>query len=203
MKKRIFKFIVCFVVITCLMIGFCTAFASVDQTNIVVDFASALYYAMRAASVTVNSTVAPIQDVLDSITYGAGMPWTPDYTYQGATWDNDILDRSSVYVRPGFVEIDGVSYTDIWLSNDASQKFRVNAFDLETAWNIVSNSNGTYASGVGYLDGIPMFDVDGNARSQNFYFSGPDQSLNIGNVIISSSGTGTGHPVWRFSDDIN
>ena len=112
MKKRIFNLIVSFVIITCLMIGFCTAFASADQTNIVVDFASALYYAMRAARVTVNSTVAPIQDVLDSITYGAGMPWTPEYTYQGPTWDNDILNMSSVYVRPGFVEIDGVSYTE-------------------------------------------------------------------------------------------
>lgn len=168
------------------MIGFCIAFASADQTNIVVDFASALYYAMQAAKVTVSSTVAPFQDVLDSINYGAGMPWTPNFTYQGPTWDNDILNMSSVYVRPGFVEIDGVSYTDIWLSNDASQKFRVNAFDLETAWNIVSNSNGTYASGVGYILGAPAFSINGSLRyqTQAYFFSAPS-SFSIGSSVVN------------------
>lgn len=168
MFKREYKLILSVVLVFTLFFSFSGTFAFAEQTNIVIDFATTIWYALRAAQVTVNSTVAPIQDILDTLNFGSGAPWSADYTYSGPTWDNDILNLSSIVVRPDFVEIDGVMYTDIWLSNDAAQKFRVNAFDVESAWNLVSNSNGVYAQGAGWINTIPVFYYNNAYRTQRF-----------------------------------
>ena len=117
------------------MIGFCTAFASAELPvrSAMQRFNAWVAAAITAANITIGSTVAPVQSLLDSLSYGAGMPWTPTYTYQGATWDDDILNRSTIYINPSGVTIDGITYSDIIISSDATEKFRVNAFDLESA----------------------------------------------------------------------
>ncbi len=71
---------------------------------------------------------------------------------------DDYLSRSTIQVDKDKVTIDGVEYTDIWLSNEASEKFRVNAFDLENAFDIASKSEGTFVSGAGNFQGIPLYD---------------------------------------------
>lgn len=153
------------------MIGFCTAFASAELPvrSAMQRFNAWVAAAITAANITIGSTVAPVQSLLDSLSYGAGMPWTPTYTYQGATWDDDILNRSTIYINPSGVTIDGITYSDIIISSDATEKFRVNAFDLESAWNIASNSNGTYGSGVGFVNGVPMFDIGLSSPVSQWY----------------------------------
>lgn len=155
--------------ISCLLIGFSgVSYAALPNRTVMQRFNAWVASALVAANITIGSTVAPVQQVLDTLNYGADMPWTPQYTYQGPTWDDDIMDRAVIHVMPDVVTIDGVDYTDIWLSTDASQKFRVNAFDLESAWNIASNSNGIYASGYGYSDGIPLYQIGNKIVSQHY-----------------------------------
>lgn len=73
----------------------------------------------------------------------------------------DYFDRSILKIRNGSVIIDGVEYTDVWLSHEAADKFRVNALDFATAYDIASESSGIYASGAGHVAGIPMFSESG------------------------------------------
>lgn len=157
MLKRGYKLVISVVLILALFCGLSvTSFAAFPLEN---RFKAWIATALMAANITIESSLAPVQSLFDTLSYGAGLPWTPSYTYQGPSWDDEILDRSSIIIKHDSVVIDGISYTDVWLSNDASQKFRVNVGDIETAWNIVSNSNGTYASGEGFVDGLPFFHV--------------------------------------------
>ena len=75
-------------------------------------------------------------------------------------------DRPEIQIYPDYTVIDGREYTDIWISNEAAEKFRVNAFDFKTAYNIVSNSSGNFASGVGTINGVPIYHVGNNNVSQ-------------------------------------
>lgn len=68
---------------------------------------------------------------------------------------NEYLDRSTLSIRPNAITIDGVPYTNVWLSHDAADAFRINSYDIITAWNIASESNGTFASGSGFFK-IPV-----------------------------------------------
>lgn len=63
----------------------------------------------------------------------------------------EYFDRSVIHIDDNVVVIDGVEYSDIWLSHDVADKFRVNVGDFVSAYNIASESDGTYASGAGYL----------------------------------------------------
>ena len=75
-------------------------------------------------------------------------------------------DKPTIQIWDDYITIDGVTYTDIWLSNEAAKKFKVNAYDFQTAYSIASNSNGTFAQGTGTLNGIPFFDVNNEAVTQ-------------------------------------
>ncbi len=169
------------------MVGFCTSFASAELPlrSAMQRFNAWVASALVAGQITVGSTLAPIQSVLDSLNYGAGMPWTPSYTYQGATWDDDILNRSTIKIRPNSYTIDGVTYSDVIISSDATQKFRVNAYDLETAWNIASQSSGSYGTGIGTFNGVPIYRVNNQAVSQMYLLS--DGSNGIGNFVVNTS----------------
>lgn len=184
MLKRGYKLIICVVLVSALLCSFCTSFASAElpTRSAMQRFNAWVAAAITAANITINSTIAPVQSLLDTLSYGIGMPWTPEYTYQGATWDDDILNRSTIKINPGIIEIDGVLYSDIIISSDATEKFRVNAFDLETAWNIASNSEGTFAHGVGLFNGIPIFDTGSTVQSQ-FYEIPSEGSYSIGDTI--------------------
>ena len=161
MLKRSYKLIISVFLVATLLcsVGTCFASAELPVRSAMQRFNAWVAAAITAANITIGSTVAPVQSVLDTLNYGSGMPWTPSYTFQGATWDNDILNRSTIVVNPAAITIDGVVYSDIIISADATEKFRVNAFDLETGWNIASNSNGVYGRGVGLFADIPIFNI--------------------------------------------
>ena len=182
MLKRSYKLIISVFLVATLLcsVGTCFASAELPVRSAMQRFNAWVAAAITAANITIGSTVAPVQSVLDTLNYGSGMPWTPSYTFQGATWDNDILNRSTIVVNPAAITIDGVVYSDIIISADATEKFRVNAFDLETGWNIASNSNGVYGRGVGLFADIPIFNIDGVYRSQ--YYSVPLGSSSIGDI---------------------
>lgn len=118
---------------------------------------------------------------------------------------DDYLSRSTIQIDKDKVTIDGVEYTDIWLSNDASEKFRVNAFDLENAFDIASKSEGTFTSGVGYFQDIPIFDLSNGSvtsyKSQKITLEEPGTFL-LGNTVatLSVPGYPTGRPQlsWNF-----
>lgn len=182
MLKRGYKLIICVVLVSALLCTFCTSFASAElpTRSAMQRFNAWVAAAITAANITINSTIAPVQSLLDTLSYGIGMPWTPEYTYQGATWDDDILNRSTIKINPGIIEIDGVLYSDIIISENATDKFRVNAFDLETAWNIASNSEGTYASGIGTYAGVPMFSTGSGTNVKSQLFLLPWGNSNVG-----------------------
>lgn len=69
----------------------------------------------------------------------------------------DYFNRSTLVIQDGVAVIDGVEYSDVWLSHDAANKFRVNALDFATAYDIASESSGIYASGVGFVYDLPVF----------------------------------------------
>lgn len=93
--------------------------------------------------------------------------YTDTYDQQYQEW----LDLSEIKIDRNVIVIDGVSYDNVWLSNEAAEKFRVAAGDFQTAYNIASNSNGTYASGYGDSSGVPLYSINGNVRSPNYKLS--------------------------------
>lgn len=94
---------------------------------------------------------------------------------------DEYLSRSTLQIDKDIVTIDGVEYTDVWLSNEASEKFRVNAFDLENSFDIASQSEGTFASWYARVDGIPFYEINNRIRSQNYQVKLP-QEVNDSNL---------------------
>lgn len=122
-------------------------------------------------------------DLIQSIIYGNPLGVLPDYTYNQPL--SEILSQETIKIRSGSVTIDGVEYSDVWLPHDAANKFRVNAFDFITHYNILSESSGTYVSGVGYLNGIPVFSSNGVLRTQSIVLPKNESSTS---PIVTSLG---------------
>lgn len=179
-----------FAVSLCLAVGSSPAFAAGPNRSLGAYIASAL----MALNIGLEQPQQQINSVLNYLSDPFGVVWT--------NADRDIadyFDKSEIYIREDYVEIDGVPYSDVWISNNAAQKFRVDAGDIITAFNMVSNSNGTYASGGGYYSGVPMYKVGSYYRSQGFSASVPSSSLigeNISSFIFTDSGSS--HPYNQY-----
>lgn len=133
------------------------------------SFGAWIAAAITALNINLQSVLAPIEQ----LNYYVADPFQVVYTYPESQLDS-YLDKSVIQITPGGTIIDGVTYDDIWLSHDAADIFRTNAFDFQTGNAIASESSGTFASGSGYFGGIPVFTVDGdsfNPRSQFRFFS--------------------------------
>ena len=77
------------------------------------------------------------------------------------------LDKSEIKIDRETVIIDGVSYDDVWLSNNAAEKFRTAGLDFKSAYNIASNTEATYAEGIGYVNYYQKQDnFDNNLHNQ-------------------------------------
>ena len=98
--------------------------------------------ALAALNIVTQSTV---MDTASLVEYIAD-PMNVTYTHMDA-WQ----DRPEIQIYPDWTVIDGQPYTDIWISNEAAEKFRIDAFDFKTAYAITSNSQGNIASGAGHL----------------------------------------------------
>ena len=130
--------------------------------------------ALTALNITYQSTFIPAASFLD---YIADPFQITNNIVEHVTLTNprdnieQYLKQSTISFTGDYIEIDGKHYQDVWLSNNAAEKFRVNAFDIKSAFDIASNSNGTYVSGAGNFDGIPIFSTDNGLVSQQYYIS--------------------------------
>lgn len=142
---------------------------------------------VMAALTALNIALTPVSANLGDLYQFVSDPLELVYTYPEEQLDS-YFDQSVIYISDGPTYIDGVPYGEVWLSNKAAEKFRVNAFDFKTAYDIASHSNGTFASGVGYLSDVPLFDIgDGHPRSQILSFNTGAQSASLGDYVFSSS----------------
>lgn len=154
--------------------------------------------ALTAMNIALTSTVSTSQGA-DIINFLAD-PLDVTYSYTEA-WE----DRPTIQIWDDYVTIDGQTYTDIWLSNEAASKFKTDGLDFSTAYSIASNTNGTFASGQGYLLGLPMFDLGGTAyRTQKFSFGTPGTFTVGGGTVTSSVEGNYNNPRYILtSDDLN
>lgn len=141
-----------------------------------------LLAAIQALNITLTSTAA--QSTGAEIYNYIADPLDVQYSYQ-EMW----TDQPTIQIWDDYVTIDGVEYTDIWLSNEAATKFQVNAYDFKSAYNIASNSNGTFAEGKGTVNNVPIFD-NGESEYVSQIYSIPSQ----GTYSIGDFSVATGNP---------
>lgn len=161
MKKRAFKLLICICVISCLMVGFCTSFASAATPVWLLRAKAGVAAAMLASQLVLHPIDvvldAPIAQAVDPLGRNEWVETLPEY-----------LDRSTIKVVEDSVIIDGVSYSDVWLGPDAANALRLQGLDFATAYNIANNQSEaiSYATGSGYYDGVPIYVVNGQSVSQ-------------------------------------
>lgn len=189
MKNRAIKFIVCIAIVSCLMVGFCTSFASAEPAWLIRAKAG-VSAAMLAAQLVIN----PINVALDSPLSEA---IDPEGRIEWVETLPEYLERSKIRVYPDVVTIDGVPYTDIWLGPDAANKLRLQGLDFVSAYNILNNQSSpiSYATGAGYASGLPFYQVDGNIQSQLYSVPVDDNYYDIG-FAQSRYNTNTSNRSW-------
>lgn len=95
------------------------------------------------------------------------------YTFPVASqYISDYMNASTVVVRQGVTTIDGVEYDEVFVEPGTfTDGLKTNLFDFKTKWNIISGQSGiTLASGWGYFDGIPVYNVNGVIRTPKFEY---------------------------------
>lgn len=128
--------------------------------------------AMIASGITaINIALSGL--VYPAVSYGTDAVIDPlhMYTDQYDQRYEDWLDMSEIKIDRNVTTIDGVSYDNVWLSNEAAEKFRTAAGDFKTAYSIASNTNGTYATGKGQIFGIDAYYVNGEIKTPTYTFS--------------------------------
>lgn len=147
--------------------------------------------ALGALTVQTLSDMSP-SDIVEAILKGGGSTLPPDFTFAQSL--AEFLNRQTIKIRPDSVTIDGVEYSDVWLPHDCADKFRTNAFDFITRYNISSESVGTFVSGVGFYYGIPAFSDGTNTFTQSYYL--PTGSSSVGDLTFRSSSYGANRYRW-------
>lgn len=167
MKKRVSKFIVSFAAFVCLGVGF-----SVSAFADVVGGAGLLGSALGSLNVDLFGGAAGI---------GALAPWlSSDFSIIGAL--TGVAD-GYIKVNDDSVIIDGVEYQSIFLDPSMASELHTQAFDFITQKAITSNSSGILANGVGYADGVPIYNVNGNFYSA--YYNLGIGGNQVGNCAIT------------------
>lgn len=177
MLKRGYKLIICVVLVSALFIGFGSAFASAEPAWLTRAKAG-----IAAAMLASNLVIQPVNYGLDDLIYEGIDPIGYVQNIQETPWEL-YLEQSVIKVVPDTVYIDGVPYSDIWLGPDAADSLRLAGLDFVSAYNILNNQSEaiSYASGYGYGDGVPLYNVDGSITSPRYFFSGSG-STTIGNI---------------------
>lgn len=156
-KKRVIKLIVCIMLISALMIGFCSAYASADV------IAGAALLGGALGSLGVDLLVG------GSATAAMLAPWlNSDFSIVGA-----LTGVADGYIKVGdeSVIIDGVEYESIFLDPSMAAELHTQAFDFITQKAITSNSSGILATGVGFVNDVPMYQVSGETHYVSQWFT--------------------------------
>lgn len=189
MRNKYLKKLICvsLLLILCFTIFSSTAYAEFPPlTTAGRRLGSWILSAITAANIALTSTFASSQgaDIINFL----GDPLDVTYSYT-EMWD----DRPTIQIWDDYVTIDGVTYTDIWISNEAAQKFKTDGLDFATAYSIASQTNGTFASGDGTIDGFPVFTVGNERRTQSFIVPIGNGSYDAG----LCTATNTGPDQWQ------
>lgn len=189
-----------------LVMLFFSVSASADMPDSV--FGTWMDAAIRAAGITIESTLpftAPVADILiNPFNITDGVYSAINYTFPNANLQTpgqtleSYLQRSHLTIRGDLVTIDGVDYRDIWVDNSFAQACRTNVLDLQTAWEISSNSSGNIASGAGLFDGVPVFLLSDGTLCSNYYVFNSKTSAFVGNSYISFPGDSGGYVGCRY-----
>ena len=183
-RRSLTKYIISLVIIVALITSFSAPAFAISSS----DFIRAKSW-IAAGITALNVALSPIsyagQNAVQQAVDPLGIVNTiqeQDYAY--------YMDRSTIKIYPDVVEIDGQLYSDIWLSYDAANKFRTEGLDFFTAYSIASNSNATYAEGLGYCENIPIFNVNNTPQSQLYPFTfgvvGDPNYYQFGNIILGA-----------------
>lgn len=207
MKKSYTKI---FILGLCVALLFCCTLSPVASADISYTdkqrFAAMVGAALSALNITMESMAAPVIDAYNYLADPFDVVYTSTDEYL-----HDYFDKSTIQVYDKYVYIDDVAYTDIWFGNKPADIFRVNAGDLETAWNITSNSSGNAASGAGYINGLPAFNLDGSIRTQSTFVpvntSSSDLYFSFGDSLVGSRNSGSSsspnfYVLYRYQDGL-
>lgn len=164
MKKSI-KRIICFafVIVLCVTMS-ASAFAS--------PLSQRVKAYIMAAALASNLVLEPVGAVVDASNAVDPLGIVSTISGNNASW-TDYIDQSVIQVKKDVVTVDGVPYSQIWLGPEAAQALRLGNLDFVSAYNIANNisSSVSYASGGGYIGGLPVYHVDG--WTGNTYFQSP------------------------------
>ena len=151
--------------ISALMIGFSSAYAFAATPVWLLRAKAGIAAAMMAANIVFEPVSAAYGEALANVIDPIGIV----ETVQDYSWDR-YIDQSVIVVRPNKVTIDGVEYSEIWLGSSAANALRASGFDFTTAYNLIANQGTpvSYATGLGEVEGVPIYEVNGTRRSQTY-----------------------------------
>lgn len=157
MLKRGYKLIISVVLVFTLLFSCCSAFASAE----VLAGAGILVGALGSLGVELLAGGAATAAMLIPFLNG-------DWSLSGIL--TGVAD-GYIKVADDSVTIDGVVYDSIFLSPSMAAELHTQAFDFITQYAITSNSSGLLANGIGYWDGVPMFETIDGIYSQIYEFT--------------------------------
>lgn len=160
--KKSFKRIICFAfaIVLCVTMSF-SAFAT--------PLGQRVKAYIMAAALASNLVLEPVGAVVDASNAVDPLGIVSTISGVNASW-TDYIDQSVIQVKKDVVTVDGVPYSQIWLGPEAAQALRLGNLDFVSAYNIANNVSEavTYADGVGYAYGVPMYSVSSNIISQDY-----------------------------------
>ena len=180
-----------------MMIGFCTAFASAATPVWLLRAKAGIAAAMMAANISFEALGAAQGQAIANAIDPLGIVQTVGDT----RWE-EYIDQSVIVVRPDYVTIDGQEYSEIWLGSDAANALRASGFDFRTAYNLLDNQGTpvSYASGTGYIHELPIYFVNGDFVSQEFWLT--DEVANaVGDFTVTPYSYSGGLNRRRFRID--
>lgn len=188
-NKRYFKFLSCALVVALVFACFSSPAYAIDFNSARANrFKALIASAIQAINIGLSASQATFSDLTNYI----ADPFDFVYTYSEQASD-DYWNQQTIHIYDDYIVIDGVPYTDIWLSHDIAEKMRVDAFDFQTAYSIASNTNGTFASGSGLWRNIPVYSTGSKYRTQ-FYEVPRVGSYSVGSFnFVSSFDHTSGH----------
>lgn len=119
---------------------------------------------MLAGLLSINTVVSALQSTsMEPLRAWQANPWSETNPYFAYPFDppslTDYMNASTIKVNQGVTTIDGVVYDELWMSAEGAQKVKANIFDFKTKWSILSGQAGTLATGVGTIDGMPVYRI--------------------------------------------
>lgn len=164
--RRYMKVLICAVLITALFFNFsCSSYA----TGLLGSQAAGAWVA--AGLVALNIVAHTGAQAIGSYFGWQSAPSAQsvlDYSFPVASdIISDYMNAATIKVDKGVTTIDGVVYDELWIEPGTfTDGLKTNLFDFKTKWNILSGNAGTLATGVGFVNTIPVYSVNNETITQ-------------------------------------